>query len=54
MPVIINFKVCDNAEVCNAINVCPTGAFNWNKEKFIFRLFPILGPSMYSFHKNWH
>ena len=33
MPVIINFKVCDNAEVCNAINVCPTGAFNWNKEK---------------------
>ena len=33
MPVVINFKVCDNAEVCNAINVCPTGAFRWNKEK---------------------
>lgn len=33
MPVIINFKVCDNAEACNAINVCPTGAFRWNKEK---------------------
>ena len=33
MPVLINFKVCDNAEACNAINVCPTGAFRWNKEK---------------------
>lgn len=33
MPVVINFKVCDNAEACNAINVCPTGAFRWNKEK---------------------
>ena len=33
MPVIINFKVCDNAEACNAIKVCPTGAFHWNKEK---------------------
>ena len=33
MPVVINFKVCDNAKVCNAINVCPTGAFRWNKEK---------------------
>ncbi len=33
MPVIINFKVCDNAEVCNAIDVCPTGAFRWNREK---------------------
>ena len=27
MPAIINFKVCDNAKACNAINVCPTGAF---------------------------
>lgn len=33
MPVIINFKICDNAEACNAINVCPTGAFHWNEEK---------------------
>lgn len=33
MPVIINFKVCDNAKVCNALNVCPTGAFHWNDEK---------------------
>ena len=33
MPVIINFKVCDNAEACNGIRVCPVGAFNWNAEK---------------------
>lgn len=33
MPVIINFKVCDNAEACDAIKVCPVGAFNWNEEK---------------------
>lgn len=33
MPVVINFKVCDNAEACNAINVCPTKAFIWNEEK---------------------
>lgn len=33
MPVVINFKVCDNAEVCNGIKVCPTGAFQWNEEK---------------------
>lgn len=33
MPVIINFKVCDNAEVCDAIKVCPVGAFKWNEEK---------------------
>lgn len=33
MPVIINFKICDNAEACNAISVCPTGAFHWNSEK---------------------
>lgn len=33
MPVIINFKVCDNAEACDAIKVCPVGAFNWNAGK---------------------
>lgn len=33
MPVIINFKVCDNAEVCDAIRVCPVGAFRWNNQK---------------------
>ena len=33
MPVIINYKICDNAEACSAINVCPVGAFKWNAEK---------------------
>ena len=33
MPVIINFKVCDNSEACSALDICPTGAFSWNKEK---------------------
>ena len=33
MSVIINFKVCDNAEACNGIKVCPVGAFQWNAEK---------------------
>ena len=33
MSVLINFKICDNAEACNAIRVCPTGAFKWNNEK---------------------
>ena len=33
MPVLMNFKICDNAEVCNAIKVCPTKAFRWNQTK---------------------
>lgn len=33
MPVIINFKICDNCDACNAINVCPTKAFKWNENK---------------------
>jgi len=33
MPVLINFKICDNAEECNGIDVCPTGALYWDKEK---------------------
>ena len=33
MPVVINFKVCDNAEACNGIKVCPVGAFQWNDKK---------------------
>lgn len=33
MPVIRNYKICDNAKSCNAINVCPTGAFKWNEDK---------------------
>ena len=33
MPVLINFKICDNAKECNGIEVCPTGALSWNNEK---------------------
>ena len=33
MPVIINYKICDNSKDCNAIRVCPTGAFTWNDKK---------------------
>jgi NAD-dependent dihydropyrimidine dehydrogenase PreA subunit len=33
MPVIINFKICDNAEDCSGIAVCPTGALSWDKKK---------------------
>lgn len=32
MPVLINFKICDNCADCNGIKVCPTGAFYWNEE----------------------
>jgi NAD-dependent dihydropyrimidine dehydrogenase PreA subunit len=33
MPVLINFKICDNAKECNGIQVCPTGALSWNETK---------------------
>lgn len=33
MPVLINFKICDNAKECSGIDVCPTGAFHWDSEK---------------------
>ena len=33
MSVLINFKICDNAEECNGIAVCPTGTLSWNKKK---------------------
>jgi len=32
MPVLINFKICDNAPECGGIEVCPTGALSWNEE----------------------
>lgn len=32
MPVIINFKICDNCEDCNGIKICPVGAFHWDEE----------------------
>jgi NAD-dependent dihydropyrimidine dehydrogenase PreA subunit len=33
MPVLINFKICDNAKECNGIAVCPTGAISWDDAK---------------------
>jgi len=33
MPVLINFKICDNAEECLGVEVCPTGALSWDKIK---------------------
>lgn len=33
MPVLINFKICDNAKECYGIEVCPTGAFYWNDKR---------------------
>jgi len=33
MPVLINFKICDNAKECNGIVVCKTGALSWDEEE---------------------
>jgi NAD-dependent dihydropyrimidine dehydrogenase PreA subunit len=33
LPVLINFKICDNAEECNGIASCPTGALSWDSKK---------------------
>lgn len=33
MPVLINFKICDNSKDCSGIEVCPTGAFHWDEKK---------------------
>jgi len=30
VPVLINFKICDNAQECYGIEACPTGAFHWD------------------------
>jgi Fe-S-cluster-containing dehydrogenase component len=38
MSVLINFKICDNAQECSGIAVCPTGALSWNKEKEIIEI----------------
>jgi NAD-dependent dihydropyrimidine dehydrogenase PreA subunit len=32
MPVLINFKICDNSEDCSGIEVCPTRAFHWDSK----------------------
>jgi NAD-dependent dihydropyrimidine dehydrogenase PreA subunit len=33
MPVLINFKICDNAEECNGAAACPTQAISWDEKK---------------------
>lgn len=33
MPVLINFKICDNAQECNGITACQTGALSWDVKK---------------------
>ncbi|MDR0978611.1 MAG: hypothetical protein LBL91_01505 [Lachnospiraceae bacterium] len=33
MPVLINYKICDNAKECSGIANCPTGAFAWDEEE---------------------
>lgn len=33
MPVLINFKICDNAKECGGIAVCPTGAISYDEKK---------------------
>jgi len=32
MPGVINYKICDLAPECGGIEICPTGAFFWNKK----------------------
>ena len=33
MPVIINYKMCDNAKECGGVEVCPNRAIFWNIEE---------------------
>nr|NIO45032.1 hypothetical protein [Candidatus Aenigmarchaeota archaeon] len=33
MPILFNFKVCDNASACNGIGACPVKAITWNDEQ---------------------
>lgn len=32
MPVLINFKICDNSVDCSGIEVCPVEAFYWDEK----------------------
>jgi len=32
MPGVINYKICDLANACGGLAVCPTKAFSWNKK----------------------
>jgi len=33
MPVLINFKICDNSEDCSGITACPAHAFAWDAKR---------------------
>ena len=33
MPVLINFKICDNAKECGGIAACPAGALSYDDDK---------------------
>ena len=33
MPILINFKICDNSPECSGIGACPTGALTFDNEK---------------------
>lgn len=32
MSVLVNLKICDNADVCSGVEVCPTGAIYWSEK----------------------
>ncbi|MBT3262176.1 4Fe-4S binding protein [Candidatus Woesearchaeota archaeon] len=38
MPVLINFKICDNVEECAGVETCQTGAITWDKENNTLRI----------------
>lgn len=38
MAVLINFKICDNAEECNGVAVCKTGALSWDNDANSIRI----------------
>ncbi len=33
MPVLVNFKICDNAKECGGLAVCPTGALTYDEKE---------------------
>jgi len=33
MPVLVNFKICDNSEDCSGISACPFHAFVWDAKR---------------------
>jgi NAD-dependent dihydropyrimidine dehydrogenase PreA subunit/thiol-disulfide isomerase/thioredoxin len=33
MPILFNFKICDNAPECNGIRACPVKAITWDEEQ---------------------